>query len=223
MHYTLHNYPAILACVLSLTVACQSPTPSAPGQADFLAFFAPLAIPDTLRVEVPGENDPDPVGDSIPAALFFSVLDSALLQEIAYVAEAGGVDRIWGLRRFSLSLNVEACVVYIQQLWFKHISLLLYNRRKRVFTARHTLAEWYGGESGQMLVGSWLLDYDDDGDRDIVRRVIQYSLLTNHDHEVRQITEETAEVLLWYGERFEAQPTSDTAALARRYPIRSYW
>ncbi len=223
MNRTPRTLLTALTAVLSLSIACQAPTSSAPGQADLLAFFNLQAVPDTLRVEVPDDNEPDPVGDSIPPALFFRILDTALLQEIAYVAEPGAVDRIRGLHRFALSSDVDACLVYVRQSWFKHFSLLLYDRRRQAFTKRHTLAEWYGGEGGQMLTGSWLFDYDGDGDRDIVQRVIRYAILLDDNYEAQQVTEETAELLLWRDERFEVQPVPDEAALVRRFPIRPYW
>lgn len=217
--------PLLIALIaaLSLSVACQGPTSPAPRQADLLAFFDALPVPDTLLVEVPDDSEPDPAGDSIPVVLFFRLLDTALLREIAHVAEPDVVERIYGLRRFALSADMEACVVYIRQFWFKHVSLLLYDRRRQAFTRRYTLAEWYGGEGGQVLTGSWLLDYDGDGDRDIVQRVIQYSILLDDNQEAQEVTDESAEVLLWHDGHFEAQPVPDAADLVRRFPIRSYW
>ncbi|MCS6929838.1 MAG: hypothetical protein NZM43_10115 [Saprospiraceae bacterium] len=209
--------------VLCLTLACRTSTSPASDQADLLAFFAPQPAADTLRIEVPNENEPDPGGDSIPEALFFRLLDTALLHEIAHVAEPGAVDRICGLKRFALSANVEGCLVYIRQFWFKHYSLLLYDKRKRAFTGRITLAEWYGGEGGQILTGSWLLDYDGDGDRDIIRRVIQRAIFTSNNHEVQEATNESAEVLLWRDGRFEVLPAPNEAELVKRFPIRPHW
>jgi hypothetical protein len=110
--------------------------------------------------------------------------------------------------------------VEIQQFWFKHHSLLLYDSRLQQFTQRVTLAEWYGGEGGQVLLGSWLFDYDGDKQKDIVRREIQHAMIMVTDS-VEERTNESAALLLWKDRKFVDAPLKDTLEAVRRYPIRS--
>ena len=64
----------------------------------------------------------------------------------------------------------------MRQFWFHHHSLLLYHTVENKFIDRITLAEWYGGDGGQTLIGSWVFDFDGDGDKDILQREVQHSM-----------------------------------------------
>lgn len=211
-------------CLASLSLACtccqsqEKPTPT-----DLLAYFQPAAAADTLIFEVEHEEGrTEAIGDTIPNALFFSILDSALLHEITYIADSAEAV-VLGRRRFPLHADVEACLVDIRQFWFQHQSLLLYDRRRRAFVGRVTVAEWYGGDGGQVLVGSWLLDYNGDGQKDLVRREIEHVLRLDEDGEAHDELHESALLLLWREGRLVEQPMSDTSLIVKQFPIRSFW
>lgn len=198
--------------------ACVHPAPP-----PLWRYFHPIAAADTLVFEVEQEQGAAPaVGDTIPNSLFFSVLDSALLAEISHVADSATAV-VLARGRFPLTDDVEACLVDIRQFWFQHQSLLLYDRRKQAFTSRVTVAEWYGGDGGQDLTGSWLVDHDGDGRRDLIRRDIQHTLRPTDDGDAIDETYESAMLLAWRQDRFVEQPLSDTMLIVKQYPIRSFW
>lgn len=210
-----------LAGALLVSGCVQKTDPASPTA--LLNYFRPVTAVDTLVFEVEQEDEhAEAANDTIPNALFFSVLDSALLSEISHVADSGSAV-VLARRRFPLTDEVEACLVDIRQFWFQHQSLLLFDRRKQAFTGRVTVAEWYGGDGGQDLTGSWLVDHDGDGRLDLIRREIQHTLRPTDDGEAIDETYESAVLLAWRQDRFVEQPLSDTMLLVKRYPIRSYW
>jgi len=210
-----------LACLLQVAACVHPAGPDSPKT--LFGYFRPAVVADTLIFEVEQEaGRAEAIGDTIPNALFFTVLDSALLSEIGYLADSANAV-VLARQRFSLTPDVEACLVDIRQFWFQHQSLLLYDRRKNAFTGRVTVAEWYGGDGGQILTGCWLVDHDGDGRRDLVRREIHHTLRPDDNGEALDETHEAAMLLAWRQDRFVEQPLSDTMMVVKRYPIRSYW
>lgn len=187
-----------------------------------LSFFQTAPVADTLRFEVAEDGANAPVsGDTIPNSLFFTALPAGWLAEIDYIADSSQA-LVLAKLRFPLDDSTDACLTDIRQFWFQHQSLLLYNKNRRAFTARVTVAEWYGGEGGQDLTGSWLTDYDGDGGKDLIRRLIQHSARPEGDT-VREDFYESAEVFLWKNGQFVEEPIRDTAAVVKRFPIRWMW
>ena len=209
-----------LFVLLSYSVSCDQPVKN--PEPALLSFFQKTAVSDTLRFEIAEDGADAPTyGDTIPSRLFFTALPAAWLEEIDYVADSTQA-LVLGRQRFPLDDSTDACLADIRQFWFQHQSLLLYNKQRRAFTARITAAEWYGGEGGQDLTGSWLTDYDGDGDKDLIRRQIQHSSRPDGD-EVREDFYESAEILLWKNGRFVPEPVTDTAAVVKRFPLQWVW
>jgi len=183
------------------------------------AYFQPLPATDTLHVEV---SDSIGLGDTIPNQLFFSVIPEEFLQEIEYVADSS-IALVLGRHRFLLDDCIEVYWVEIRQYWFQHHSFLLYDKCDNKFTGRVTLAEWFGGEGSQILIGSWVFDFDGDGQKDILRREIGHSLTLDDDDTVLEHFEEAASLLRWENGRFSEAPLADTIEIVKRFPIRSIW
>lgn len=219
MDRTYWSIPLLAALAFLVLIGCRTqvlqPAPV------LLNYFTPTAAADTLRFEIDSGDEAPVPADTIPNSLFFTALPPAWLQEIDYLADSAQAT-VLGRQRFPLDDSTDICLVDIRQFWFKHLSVLLYDRQQQHFTARITVAEWYGGDGGQALTGSWLLDVDNDGDKDLLRREIDHTLIPEGDS-AREVFHESALLLAWKGGRFVEQPISDTALIVKQFPIKSMW
>lgn len=209
----------LCTAALPVVLACHSIQPK--PESTLLSYFKETTPQDTLRFEVSQQDDPPPTGDTIPNSLFFTAINPAFLAEIDYLADSAGA-LVLGKQRFAIDAQFDACIVDIREAWFQHQSLLVFDKQLKSFTNRVTVAEFYGGDGGQDLTGSWILDYDGDGDKDVVRRDIGHSIIPEADS-VREIQQESASLLLWNAGQFVEQPVPDSAAMVRRFPIQSFW
>jgi len=189
--------------------------------APLLKYFQQSPSTGTLHLELPADDEKPIPGDTIPNLLFFRTLGK-MLQEVDYIADSTSCTVV-GRQRFGLNQTYDACLVEITLSWFKHQSLLLYNKQKNRFTERVTVAEWYGGDGGQVLTGSWLIDHDGDQQQDLVRRVIEHWIVGAESDQAIEKSKESVELLRWKNGHFVKTPIRDSAALIKKYPIRSVW
>jgi hypothetical protein len=200
-------------------VQCQQPEVA--KTANIFGYFKALPAMDTLHVEVSLNDLNVEKGDTIPNHLFFTTIPPSLLQEINHVADSS-MALVIGRRHFPLGPEVEAYWVEIRQFWFQHHSLLVYNKAQKVFTDRITLAEWYGGDGGQVLIGSWLFDVDGDKRKDVIQHEIEHSMIPADPEPIETNTHKIS-VLIGKNGRFTATSIVDSALLIKKYPIRSFW
>jgi hypothetical protein len=160
-----------------------------------LKYFQQSPSTAILHLELPADDEKIPEGDTIQRVLFFQNIGK-LMQEVDYIADSTSCTVV-GRRRFVLNRTYDACLVEITLSWFKHQSLLIYDKQKHRFTDRVTAAEWYGGEGGQVLTGSWLIDHDGDQQKDLVRRVIEHWVVPTESDEAIEKSKESVELLRW--------------------------
>ncbi len=201
------------------TACNQAQHPQTAAERSLESYFKSIPASDTMRFEVVDENW-SAAGDTLPNGLFFSQMETRIMNHVPYFDNSGELI-VKAESRFPLSDSVEAYLVNMIQGWYRHQSLFVYDQKKKEFTDRLTVADFYGGDGGQILTGSYLLDYDGDGDKDIVHREIEHWMDVSGEEPIDKLAE-TAALLLWNGASFKAAEV-DSAALVKGFPIESMW
>ncbi|MBI1226965.1 MAG: hypothetical protein GC192_17165 [Bacteroidetes bacterium] len=208
---------------LCIHTACQRTGAAQVVEPPLLAWFQSTPNSDTLHFEIDFDTEEDSTGSAIPNSRFFSSFDTSLLQKIQEEVDSVEV-AVFAQGRYVLNDVFDACLVDIHQYWFRHQWLLLYNKQRRAFTDFVPVADWSGGDGGQVLIGSWMFDANDDGQKDIVRRQIEHWLILDDNSDGRDTTVEDATLLLGgkNGE-FVKSPTANSAEFVGLFPIKSVW
>jgi len=216
--------PFILMVIIG-AIGCQNQTPSSPAgtaapEPELLSFFEEMGPGDTLFV---GYDQEMAGADSIPVPMLWMGMDSMLLQQIAYGPDSSTMVARGEGRWVQDSANT-ACLMRVDQFWWKFQYALIYDRQKGVFTGIQPLAEFYGGEGGQVATVSWLFDRDGDGDRDIISRTSEHFLemLSEDAEPVEHISEEVY-VWEWTNGGFQPVAGIDSAALVKAWPVEWGW
>ena len=181
-------------------------------------YFSEIATADTMRFEVFPDGD-TAGGVRIPTSAFFRKMPTRLMNEIQYFDNTAPL-YVYARGRFPLTEGKEALLADLRQNWYQHQSLFVYDAAADTITARTTVAEFYGGEGGQITTGSYLLDLDGDGDKDLVRREVERWIDTSGGDAVENFANYVS-VFHWKDGDFRETPITDSAALIAAFPIQS--
>lgn len=176
--------------------------------------FPSIAWKDTLSFSA-GENTGAQEKDTISKAVFFQSVPWEMWEEIQDFAEPTE-SRVFPRSKFTLNNRYDAWHVEIRYSWFIQESLWIYDTRENQFSDRITVAEWYGGDGGQVRTAAWLWRKGDMPQ--LVQRTWERSLRLEGDEVVSQYTDQVA---LWEFRdgQFIAIPVQDSAYWINAFPL----
>lgn len=180
---------------------------------DFPGLFQEQTLPDTLVFAI---SDTETAADTIPNQLFFSQLPSEMYADIEYVADSSSAV-VLAKAGFQIRQQYMLLWADVRYAWFQHQSLLLFDEKEQRITDRITVAELYGGESGQIVTGAWLLN-----GQQIVQRQASHSIRLDEAGEAVASTEQDVKLWKIEGGRFIEQPLQDTAKWIRTFPMEEW-
>jgi hypothetical protein len=183
-------------------------------------YFQPLTAGDTIFFSL---NTPKGMrANPIPYDTFLNHVDTALWREVNYIME-GEQTEIVGLSHFPIDPEHEAYIVGLTYSWYGNTSLLILNKRRQNFVDLVPVAEFYGGDGGQVLRNSWCFDVDRNGVRDLVIRDSHHTLVIDENGEQRDIYEEYVSIYILKPKGFVNAEIQDSSALIRAYPVDWNW
>lgn len=214
----------LIACLGILTTGltgCRSDTqPVATPDSTLYDYFPSLTAPDTLHIGIDTDTTRGQWANlPLPDSMLQAALDSAQLANL--IDDPSDPDVVYTAGyRFPLNQRYDACLVEALRVWFRFKGALVYDKQEKQFVASYQLAQFYGGESGQDWLESWLFDSDGDGRRDWLSHLSQHWLQMTGD-DVAEHRWDTFELRLWREDgQFLAAPLSlDSAQLSARFPI----
>lgn len=208
-------FVAMLATVF--TIGCKDNNPQKkPAEKAVVDYFPAMDLADTMRFEVFPDGDTSGAV-RIPTSAFFRKMPTRLMNEIQYFDNTAPL-YVYARGRFPFAEGKEALLADLRQNWYQHQSLFIYDSAIDSITARSTVAEFYGGDGGQITTGSYLLDLDGDGDRDLVRREVERWIDTSGGEAVENVAHHVS-VFHWQDGNFIEAPIADSAALIAAFPI----
>ncbi len=184
------------------------------------SYFPLLPAADTLHFAI---EDPEArlTADTVPNALFFGAMPAEVIEKLAHAADTAE-SVVLARGRFALDAQYELYWADIRWVWFQHQCLLLHDKAQQRFTDHLTVAEWYGGDGGQILTGAWLTGLPRHGNLQIIQR--------QDAHSMRMVNDSIAEnleqaVSLWRleGSAFVPEHVPDRRAWIQRFALPNMW
>lgn len=179
-----------------------------------LGYFREMPPGDTLYVDY---ETVEAEGDTIPVQVLWAGLDSLMLEKIAFGADSTSMVAL-GRGRWMQDSTRMACLIKIDQYWWRFQYLLIYDRQAGAFTSIQPLSEFYGGESGQIATVSWLL-----GDRIVMRSSEHFIEMMDEDEGPQFHFDETAALWEWRDGAFQPAAVTDTAAVVKDWVVEWGW
>ncbi len=215
MKHHLHPTLLLFAIALMALAGCEpeAPDSSSPG---LLQYFADTTLTDTVHLA------PDPSeGDSARKpglGLLYSTLDSGLLSRMDFYPDSAGTEAFthWAS---PLGEQTKACLLETQQHWFVFKYLLLYDEEKKKFNALIPVAQWYGGEGGQIRTESWLFDWNNEKPPKLLTRFSEHSLRLTEEGEAQDLYEDSVNLRAWEDGQFRNISLPDSSRWIEQYPV----
>lgn len=135
---------------LVLLLACTAGGKKEENPADLLyARFDSRPAWDTLHFSIDEPFAGRPISDT----LVWRCFDKATFD---YLHFDTGKPQFSAGSRYALNDSVAICLLNNEEAWFKKQILLLFDTQKHRFFSVREVANFYGGEGGQILLESWL-------------------------------------------------------------------
>lgn len=186
--------------------------------ASFADSFSMIAAKDTLVFAVEmgeGTEATLPTMDTIAADVFNKIVPDSFRTKIEHILD-GGDPVITRLGRFNLDADHDALGVNITAFWFRNQSILIFDKKKQQIVGLLPVAEFYGGDGGQILRQSWLLS----SNKEIIVRESQHALrMEENADEPTDSYEEWVARYHWNQGAFVEQPTPDSTDLIQHFKI----
>lgn len=200
-------------------MSCTENKPSSVSEEkSIVEAFPEMALSDSMGFMVFPDGDTSG-GVRIPTSAFFRKMPTRLMNEIQYFDNTAPL-YVYARGRFAMPEGKAALIADLRQNWYQHQSLFIYDAAADTITSRTTVAEFYGGDGGQITTGSYLVDLDGDGNKDLVRREVERWIDTSSGDAVEKFAQHI-EVFHWQGGDFRTVPVADSAAMMKAFPLKS--
>ncbi|MFN7119902.1 MAG: hypothetical protein ACK4TA_24115 [Saprospiraceae bacterium] len=197
-------------------------TPRPAKQNTFADFFPTLSSQDTLVFAVEagaGTEASLASADTIATDTFYRYVPDSLRASIAHILD-GGDPVIVALGRFDLDAQYEGLGVDIKAFWFRNQSLLVFDKQQQQVVGLLPIAEFYGGDGGQILRASWLIAAPDK-EKMLLMRESQHALrIDENTQEMNDTYAEAVARYVWQNGRFAEQSVADSTALIQAFPVK---
>jgi hypothetical protein len=204
----------LLAAMIFLG-ACRSGVQSTADNS-LVTLFPAMAVRDTLHFFIPESPGGAPIADSLLRAnLTSSQFDSLHFDT--------GEHAFFAVGRFSLPGEVEACLLHNTEFWFGKQVLLLYDRASARFIGVREVANFYGGESGQVATEGWLLMRENPPRLFVKYADHSITLSPNGDAEPIEHLSVSGELLEWSGKKFLPVSNPDSLAFLQHFQMDRTW
>jgi hypothetical protein len=185
-------------------------------------FFDPAetlhatSLSDTIPVGFSAEEGLP--GREMPASVFLSGLDSALIAQMIYPPDTADM-QVYGRWVLPIDPDHDGYLVEIRQFWFAFDYLFLYAKRTNSFTGLLPLSQFYGGEGSQIKTASLFFDWENANGPKILTRKSEHALVIRDDEEVEDVYEESVSLWQWENGAFVEIPVADSSRWIEGYSI----
>ncbi|GJM35942.1 MAG: hypothetical protein DHS20C18_49430 [Saprospiraceae bacterium] len=170
---------------------------------------------DTIRI-APGVDE-DQQGHEISISDFYADLDTALLNRMTYPPDSTDM-QAFGHWILPIDNNFDGYLLELRQNWFVFKYLLLFSKKDQKFTNLLPLAQFYGGDGGQIKMESWIFKQGNGGPK-MLTRTSEHALVMQDD-EMEDTYDERVLLLEWKQGSFQEITIPDSSLLIETYPIK---